>query len=143
MAADKRTIKERIDDHLVGFAASVAVATALVVFGVTSYFHSQQIDALKASHEEKLVSINRKLAGGDYLDVRKLIVPRSERNHISKGNTFFGAELFYAAMPPEWSYQKTSDIDVWNTIYGKVGEKPDNPLTGIVPIYVWRRGPFI
>jgi hypothetical protein len=55
---------------------------------------------------------------------------------------FFSSELFYAAMPPGWSYRKMSDVDLWDTIYGQEGAKPDNPLTAIVPIYVWRRGPF-
>ena len=98
---------------------------------------------LKMSHDAQLASINRKLAGGDYLNVAKFVIPRSERSHIASADKFFGSDQFYAAMPPEWSYEKMKDVDLWNTMYGQPGEKPDNPVTGIVPIHVWRRGPFL
>jgi hypothetical protein len=150
MANEENKFRASVENHPIGFAALLVVASGAICFAVMSYFHGAEITNLNQQHtaevtglQNQLASINRKLAGGDYFNVAKLMVPRSERSRISPNAKFFSTELFYASTPPGWGYQQMKDIELWNTIYGKEGDKPDTSVTAIAPLHVWKRGPFV
>jgi hypothetical protein len=150
MAQKQKSLHEWAQNHPLKFTATLVVATGTLVAGVMGAFWHAHVETLTERHatevaglHNQLASINRKLAGGDFLNVAKFLVPASERSRIAPSDKFFSSDLFYAAMPPGWSYEEMKDTALWNSIYGTEGDKPDNVLTGISPIHVWRRGSLV
>lgn len=149
MRKRQQSLHEWIQEHPLAFAVRTIVGTTVVASGLMGFMWHANVDNIGERHkaevsalENQLASINRKLAGGDFLNVAKFLIPATERSKIPSTDKFFSKESFYAAMPPGWEYEEMKDIDLWNAIYGTMGDNPDNTLTGIVPIHVWRRGPL-
>src|SRR4051812_29213119 len=104
-----QSLHEWIQDHPLSFAVRTIVGTTVVVSGVLGFIWHANIDNLTERHkgeisnlENQLASINRKLAGGDFLNVAKFLIPATERSRIPATDKYFSEEFFYAAMPAGW-----------------------------------------
>jgi hypothetical protein len=120
------------------------------VFSVVHYFDSQRLEATKHDYdlkltdsENKLASINRGLAGGDYINVARLVVHRGERNRVPLQSKFYADDSFYAPDLRAWIYKKTTDREFFTSIFGEEGKKQINELTGLAPVHVWTRGALV
>jgi hypothetical protein len=119
------------------------------VFGIVHYFDSERLEATKHDYEvkltdsqSKLVSINRGLAGGDYINVARLVVHPGERDRVQAQSKFFADDSFYAPALQAWTYKKTTDTEFFTSIFGEEGKKQINEITGLAPVHVWTRGPL-
>lgn len=145
----RMTLKKRVEDNPFTYLLGVGVAVGSVVFFVVSYFASEKLaatirtyDAEVADYKNKLASINRKLAGGDYMNVAQFVVRRGDRDHVPTQSKFYADDYFYAPALPNWTYKKTTDVDFFTSIYGEDGKKQVNDITRLAPVHLWNRGPL-
>lgn len=150
VGANTGGFRASLERNVFVFAAGIVITTAGITFEVLRNLYGTQIQNIQTTNqvtvkglEGQLASINRRAAGGDFLNVEKMIIPDSRRAEIAPSAQFFGKDMFYAMTPDRWSYSELRDTDLWNTIYGATGTRPDNQVTGLSPMHVWRRGPFV
>ena len=114
------------------------------------YLCNTRIDSLTLQHQTEIKGLDT-LAGMDQSESRrgrlsqrcKADLRRTELSKIPAYSVFYDEDGFYAMTPTGWDYKKMRDVDLWNTMYGAPGNKPDNTLTELAPVHVWQRGQFL
>jgi hypothetical protein len=139
------TFKSRVESN--PFISLIVTGTAVgaVVAAVISFFCSQRLEEARtqiADRESKLASINRNLAGGDFMKVEKFLARRGDRSHVPAQSKFYPDDSFYAPEIKGWIYTKVTDRVFFTSIFGKEAEKQMSEITGIAPMHVWTRGPL-
>jgi hypothetical protein len=144
------SLKTHVESNPFAYLIGVAVSVGGLVFWVVSYFCSEKLVVTELTHKEKiaesenrLASINRKLAGGDYMDVAHFVVHPGDRNRLPAQSKFYSDDSFYAPAPQGWTYKKTTDKEFFASIFGEEGQKQVNEYTGLGPIHVWTRGALV
>jgi hypothetical protein len=113
------------------------------VWGAAHYYYSERLALTRHEYETKLASINRSLAGGDYIDVAKFLIPASQRSRLPQASTFHSDDSYYAPDLPRWTFKRMTDAEFFNSIYGEEGTATNNEITNLAPVNVWKRGDFI
>lgn len=139
-----------LEKHPFRVLLTFAVLIGGAVYGIVHYFDSERLEATRHDYEvkladsqSKLASINRGLAGGDYINVARLVVHRGERDRVPAQSKFYADDSFYAPAVQGWTYKKTTDTEFFTSIFGEEGKKQINELTGLAPVHVWTRGPLV
>lgn len=143
-------LKTHVESNPFAYLIVVAVSVGGLVFSVVSYFCSEKLAMTELTHKEKmaesenrLASINRKLAGGDYMDVAHFVVHPGDRNRLPPQSRFYPDDSFYAPTPQGWAYKKTTDKEFFASIFAEQGQKQVNEYTGLAPVHVWTRGALV
>jgi hypothetical protein len=134
-----KTVRQRVEDHWLLYLLGVIIASAGVTAGLMNFVCNTRLEGTKRDYESKMASINRRLAGGDYFNISKLLITRDEREKVPSASKFYADESFYAMDLPGWTYKKMADVDFYNTVYGESGDKPPNDITSLAPLHVWTR----
>ena len=135
-----KTIKQQVESHWLLYLVGTVITTLAIAVPVMLWICHEKVDSLTRDYEGKMASINRRLAGGDYLNVSKFLIAPDERDKVPPNSKFFPEESFYAPEPAGWTYKKMSDTDFYNTIYGEAGDKQTSQITQLAPMHVWVRG---
>lgn len=107
------TLKQRVENNLTVVVIGLIVLSGGTVAGITAYFSSiqrqaasdrfdaaqQQCTAQIRDLENKLTSIDRNPAGGEYMDIRKFAVSRAGLKSLPATSKFHSDDLFYAPDP--------------------------------------------
>jgi hypothetical protein len=139
----RKSLKKRIEDNLIVYLIGLLILWGGAIAVPIKYFANQKLEITKREYETKLASINRRLAGGDYFDVSKILITADERNKVPPTSKFYDDDSFYAIDLPAWTYKKMSDVEFYNTVYGEEGNKPSSDITKLAPFHVWTRGKWI
>jgi hypothetical protein len=122
---------------------TAGAAVGVVVAAVTSFYWSQRLEETKAQiadRDNKLASINRNLAGGDFMKVEHFLLRRGDRNRVPGKSKFYSDDSFYAPDLRGWTYKKTTDREFFTSLFGEQGQNQINEITGLAPVHVWTRG---
>jgi hypothetical protein len=144
-------LKSRLENHIVLVVICACVATGGVVFGISQYFHSQAIENAQQVHQlkheslqSKLASIQRGVSGESYLDIRSLVRTPTDDSIISKSQSYFPGDRFYAMKRlEEWEYEIMAEDNYSRLL---LGLKPKNFFVSSTAtrgadakLHLWRR----
>ena len=120
-------LKSRIENHIVLIVISACVTTGGGVFAVSHYFYGQslarseelaQLETEKL--ESRLASIERGLSKDSYLDIRQLLRPATDDSILSKEQSYFPIDRFYANREiNRWQYENISEAQYSLSLQGK------------------------
>jgi len=123
------------------------VATGSVVASVMEYYSSQKIEIIKQQQDSEvsdlkvqLASISRNIGHEEYLDVRKIVVPRDRVSPSPNSQYFDDAEFYGPTATGDWAYSKTSEAALIQTLFGAdvSGSSFVKKVGNLAPIYLWR-----
>ena len=83
--------------------ATFVILLCSTVAGVVRYFESAKLEAAKNDYNSKLASINRKLVGGDYLNVKQFVIHRNDGTRPPANSKFYSDDFFYAPNLQTWT----------------------------------------
>jgi len=129
-----------IDSHPLPVVVTIVISTAGLTWRVVSYFDEERASEKITILEDHLASINRRLVGGDYLNVAKLLVPQAERNRVPPRSEFYREDNFYALTLPGWSHEKLKDTSVFERFFTGGNVRPEKDVTKLAPVHLWQRG---
>lgn len=127
------TLKQRVENHFAVVVLGIIVLSGGAVGGVAAWVSlvqrqaasdrfdaaQQQCTAQIRDLENKLASIDRNPAGGEYMDIRKFAVTRAGLKSLPATSKFHSDDLFYAPDPAGWTYKRITDAEFFKSIYGE------------------------
>lgn len=150
-------LRDRISNNIVVILIASGVAVASVTAGVAHYFAKQQqdlivtrheaaVDSLLAEHRHdvrslasrhddelaelrtRLRSIERRLGGNEFFDVKRFFVDDARQLQLSKAAEFHNDAGFYAPNDEtRWQYMKMSEMEFARYVMGA-----ENPLYAMI-----------
>ncbi len=141
--------------HPLKFLIGIAVVAGGGVLAVCNFFETKITDSLRTSLEESekqrkfeavkatamMASINRSMAGGSSLDVRKFVIRANDGHSPLPEASYFADGAFYAMDINGWTHAKKTIDEVGANVFG-VSSKPD-PFAPPNIADIWVRGePF-
>jgi hypothetical protein len=138
--------KDRIEKNAFVVVVGACVATGATVASVMEYYATEKIDAIKTQHNSEMIalktqlaSITRSMGHEEYLDVRKMVVPR-DRVSPEPNSQYFDDADFYAPAPSgDWLYSKSSEEELLAALMGQdLSKTPLHKLGNVAPIHLWR-----
>jgi hypothetical protein len=150
-------LRDKINNNIVVILIASGFAVASVTAGVVHYLSKQQQDlmltrhesavenlvaehrqdlrSLTARHDEELAelrarmrSIERRLGGNEFFDVKRFFVDDARQLQLSKHAEFFNDAGFYAPTDEtRWQYVQMSEMEFARHVVG-----PQNPLFGVL-----------
>ncbi len=127
------------------------VETATICIAVVIWIKDEAQKAetanLNAAHstelrkiEEKIGSIHRRLGDSDHLDVRKLMIHKSEFQKVPIGAAYFAEGSFYAVTNAgDWKHELVSYEDLVVCITGEKADSRMGRLLESSPLHIWRK----
>ena len=124
----------------------VCTAVGSAVFGVTRYFHQQEISKIEQEYETRIGQTESQLArmqvgigeAPDF-DVQQVVCSFSETVSLPESSNWFAEDSFYAVQSDEsWSYSQTTEGELFRMISGQSLEETE--LAGVadlVPLHLW------
>ena len=142
------SIKERFENHPIGYLIFIAVTSVSLTFGVMSFFHSQNQKILEHNYQIEIdkcnsiiSSINRGIKEGNdtYFNVKNVFIKSSERLNNSLDFNYYSKEEFYTLSDSSyWTHEtfKESELAVAQSLtqnkdltnVTKALEKHDNKI---------------
>ena len=88
----------------------------------------------------QLASIARSMGHEEYLDVRKIVVARDRVSPESNVQYFDDAEFYALAPSGDWTYSKSTEEELLNTLSGiDLSKNPTlHSIATVAPIHLWR-----
>lgn len=103
-------LKERIENNPFIYLIGVVVGAISITIAVDSFFWSKSFDLLKATHqmeldqyEGRLSSIERKINAERIIDLKSVVVSRTNQSRIPASSRFF----------PNWNFYAPKDDSYW------------------------------
>lgn len=139
--------KDWLERNAFFVVVGACVATGGTVAGFMEYYSGQRIEILKgqcdsekADLKTQLASISRNLGHEEFLDVRKMVVPRDRVSPPPNSQYFDDAEFYAPQATGGWLYSKTSEVALVQNLAGvEVSKLPVLQKAGnLAPIHLWR-----
>jgi len=119
-AGEAMSIRNHIEKNPFVYLIGVVVATAGISVSVDQYFLQKSIGLLKARHNleietlhTRLASIDRRVSGGDYLDIKSVAITKAEPGKVSPTSEFNSELGAYVTKDNDfWIYRKMKKLDL-------------------------------
>jgi hypothetical protein len=139
--------KEWLERNAFVVVLGACVATGGAVAGVMHYYSEQELQITKAQNSSQtselttqLSSITRSMGHEEYLDVRKIVVPRTRAQAPSGSNYIRDADFYAPAVDADWVYSVSTETALMHQMVGgNVGQEEIlRKLGSLAPIHLWR-----
>jgi hypothetical protein len=139
------SLKEQIESNPFVYLIGVIIGTATVVTGVVGYFYTQSKNGAINKLESRLISIDRRIVGNEFLDVRTFIIPKDQESKVPTSSRFIPEDGFYASQDlPGWQYSKVTEADLVKLTIGQTIPTEFSQAYSIAPVvHTWQGGPAL
>ncbi len=163
-------LKQTLENHIVVVAVGITLVSAGAVYKVVDFFYERERSAIEAEHrlelsklasthsdeihdlkksltyeieglKSRVISIERRLGGQKYLDIRELFTPESHREGVTHVRYIEQGDFFAPENFGNWRHEVTTELKLIGEITGvDTNYLPQELVEALtaVPIFVWR-----
>jgi len=113
-------IREHIEKNPFVYLIGIVVATVGISISADQYFCQKAANLLKAQHRlevdqlhTRLASIDRRISGGDFLDIRSMAITKDEQREVPQNSEYISELNAYVTNDKDfWVYEKMKRVEL-------------------------------